>query len=337
MMSSERHPSVEEEAGAWLLRLATTEVSADDLAAFRAWRDADPRHESAFDEARALWNDVDVLESRFAAVPEATIADPRRRRAGRSATVARRRRLLFPVAMAAAIGLLLVAAAVTDLPTRLAADHWTAVGEQARVTLPDGSLAHLNTDTAIAVAFAPAQRRVVLLHGEALFEVEPDPRRPFTVAALDGRSTALGTAFVVGGWDGVATVTVAEGTVRVEAPAAPEDIAPARGASVVTLGAGDRVRYAAGGAPGPIDHVDPHRAADWRHGAVHIHDLPFGDAVAEIDRYRPGSILLLADPARLDRVTATLALASLDEGVDALAATHGLSVLRVTPYLTLIR
>jgi transmembrane sensor len=84
-----------------------------------------------------------------------------------------------------------------DLPARFAADHVTAAGETARVSLPDGSTAWLNTDSALRVAFDGARRLIRLLEGEALFEVAHDPARRFAVLAHDGLSTALGTRFAV--------------------------------------------------------------------------------------------------------------------------------------------
>ena len=68
-----------------------------------------------------------------------------------------------------------------------------------------------------------------------------------------------------------------------------------------------------------------------------IRDRPFAEALAEIGRYRPGRIVLLGDASRYGQVTARLAFADLDGGIDALAATHGLSVTRVTGYLMIIR
>ena len=51
------------------------------------------------------------------------------------------------------------------------------------VTLEDGSRVQLNAGTAIAKDFSGGQRRLTFLKGEALFEVAPDPSRPFTVEA----------------------------------------------------------------------------------------------------------------------------------------------------------
>lgn len=65
--------------------------------------------------------------------------------------------------------------------TWVQADYRTAVGEQPMLTLPDQSRVTLNTQSAIAVSFDAAFRRVRLLKGEALFAVQPDVTGTFNV------------------------------------------------------------------------------------------------------------------------------------------------------------
>jgi ferric-dicitrate binding protein FerR (iron transport regulator) len=72
----------------------------------------------------------------------------------------------------------------------------TTKGQKLTVYLPDGSKVKLNFNTEIC--FAPYfndTSRIVYLKGEAFFEVEKDPTRPFTVISGDISTRALGTAF----------------------------------------------------------------------------------------------------------------------------------------------
>jgi transmembrane sensor len=78
-------------------------------------------------------------------------------------------------------------------------------------------------------------------------------------------------------------------------------------------------------------------AVAWRQDAIVIRDRRFAEALAEIGRYRAGRIMLLGDASPCGQVTARLALSDLDGGIDALAATSGLSVTRVTGYLMIVR
>jgi len=317
----------------WFLRLRAGDLPPEEQARFQAWRDADLRHRRAYEEVRSLWAEIDELEHAF--------APPGRERLAQAPPQSRPRlawRLAGPLVagLAAACLLLFVFGPATSrLPAKLLADHSTGIGEQRVVTLPDGSVAWLNTDTAIDIAYTGERRRVKLLHGEALFEVKKDASRPFDVVAVDGRTTAVGTAFAVNDADGSATVTVTEGMVMVTSP----DVSSGSNArdTGILLEAGQQVSYRRGAAPDVVRTLDATAATAWRHGSIVIRDRPLAEALTEIGRYHDGRIVLLGNASRYGAVTARLALADLDGGIDALAATHGLSVTRVTNYLMIVR
>lgn len=317
----------------WFLRRGAGGLSASENARFEAWRDADPRHRAVYAELSRLWGEIDQLEPAFAPKGracrrETPPRDPSRRAWWRTGS-------LVSGLAAACLLLFVFGPATSRLPARLLADHSTAAGEQRIVSLPDGSIAWLNTDTAIDVVYSGERRRVKLLHGEALFEVRKDAARPFDVTAVDGRTTAVGTAFAVKEADGGATVTVTEGIVQVTSPDQASAAATAEGGTRVE--AGQQVSYRRGEAPGPVRTLDAAAATAWRHGAIVIRGRPLAEALAEIGRYHDGRIVLMGSPSRYGEVTARVALADLDGGIDAIAATHGLSVTRVTKYLMIVR
>lgn len=66
---------------------------------------------------------------------------------------------------------------------RAEANFHTAADERKAISLPDGSSIVLNTGTQLLLRYRPNSRDVVLLHGEATFNVEPDAARPFLVFA----------------------------------------------------------------------------------------------------------------------------------------------------------
>ncbi|UUO22718.1 DUF4974 domain-containing protein [Colwellia sp. M166] len=70
-------------------------------------------------------------------------------------------------------------------------------GEQKQLTLDDGSIVELNTNTVIEVAYSKLQRKITLIRGEAKFDVAKDKNRPFTVVSGHNSFTALGTIFNV--------------------------------------------------------------------------------------------------------------------------------------------
>lgn len=71
-------------------------------------------------------------------------------------------------------------------------------GQKANITLPDGSLVWINSDTKLTYGSNfTAYERIVNLEGEAYFEVVPDKKRPFIVKTNGMSVRALGTSFDV--------------------------------------------------------------------------------------------------------------------------------------------
>lgn len=91
----------------------------------------------------------------------------------------------------------------------------TALGEQRSVTLDDGSVVFVNTQSRIAVTYSDEYRTVEVERGEALFDVEENADRPFRVIAGDTIAEALGTRFNVRYINDEAEVSVIQGTVAV--------------------------------------------------------------------------------------------------------------------------
>lgn len=330
---------IDEAAHTWFLRLSeiadVTELNEQEqleraklLATFDGWRNENPRHGAAYDELTALWHDVGGLQSAFAPV-ESTQSS---RRSAPAMNVSFISAHLSKWGSVGAICAALLVAITVDFPTLLTADHSTAVGEQVQVILPDGSDAWLNTDTAIAVNYSPSKREIILLKGEAFFDVVKNRSRPFDVRSLGGHVKAVGTAFTVREQEGRATVSVGEGIVQVT-PAAQingEEVS-------VLVSAGKRTHFGKNAPASQIEAFSARLDFGWQRGMISFHDLPLDEAVAEIDRYLPGKIILMGDEEKYQPITARLFLNGLDDGVEALAKTHGLTVFRITDYLTIIR
>jgi transmembrane sensor len=74
--------------------------------------------------------------------------------------------------------------------------HTTNRGQQAVITLQDGSVIRLNNSSAISFPekFTNGKREITL-QGEAFFEVKRDPAKPFVVKTGDLTTAVLGTSF----------------------------------------------------------------------------------------------------------------------------------------------
>lgn len=319
--------AVTDGARRWLLRLASGDIEADELARLRSWLAADPAHKAAFERERATWRQIEPLRD--------SVARSVRRSTNRVAASTVRwqsrstRGSVFAGGLLA-FGLVLFLC-VADPITWLRADDVTATGEIANVTLPDGSVAMLNSDSALSVSYSKAERRVELLRGEAWFQVRPDKAHPFRVQAEGGIAEAVGTAFAVRR-DGLRVmVAVTEGTVAVTTT----DSSAVR--RTMRVHAGEATVFGAGMPPEPPVIFDAGTALTWRNRRIVIDDMPLRQALAEIGRYRPGEIILLDRDRAESRVSAVIATDRLDPGLEGLVATEGLTVTYLTPYLAIVR
>lgn len=316
----DRHRRIALDARDWIVRLTSGNVSDAELQRFRAWQDRSPEHKRAFERERAFWQQLQVLDGNSDGMPPFRPPLPRQRHS----LIGRRSFLIGGGAAAAAAA---VVVAIPRLQLMWSADFTTAVGEQVDISLPDGSIATLNTDTAMAVNFTPQLRLVTLLKGEAEFKVRPDPSL-FRVTTLCGNIDALGTTFSVKSIDGVATITVREGHVRVAGPAAPTDLGEGT-AGEVELVTNEQTSYGAGERPLPASVVDTDVVMAWRNGRVVFEGRPFSSAIAELGRYVPERIVLGPGASPDVRISAIFSTRDAFDAVQALAKTQGLAAHRI--------
>lgn len=96
----------------------------------------------------------------------------------------------------------------------------TSAGENANVTLPDGSTVKLNEQSTLSYPeyFFGKRRRPVKLIGEAYFEVTSDASKPFTVETEVGTVEVVGTAFnlLTNPIDSFLSLAVTEGKVALQ-------------------------------------------------------------------------------------------------------------------------
>lgn len=328
--------ALRDEARHWLVRLTAGDMSVQEQARFQRWLDASPSHKEAFAYEQATWRQVESLKHLMGpttwAVPDpddvSLAGEPGRRMR------ARRRVVFAGLALAAS---LLAALFAGDAWLALISDYRTASGEQIRVSLPDGSTAYLNTATAIGVDYTPRERRIELLNGEAYFVVARNAEAPFSVRSQGRLTRAVGTAFAVHDANGKVSVTVSEGKIEVvPAGAAAKGPGGRPQTPAVQVSADHQVIYARGGAIAPVRAVDAKAALAWRTGKIIMDELPFDDAIAELDRYFPGRIVVISTAALDIPVSGVFSARSLDSAIGTLAAMQGLRVRSVTPYLVIL-
>jgi len=212
----------------------------------------------------------------------------------------------------------------------------TQPGERRQITLPDGSLVRLMSDTDLRVQMQPHLRTVRILRGEALFRVAKDPARPFIVDVETTRVRAVGTIFSVERRPDGVVVTVAEGKVAVRprgagAPGAADSAA----GSEVPLEANERLVVSALGIASAVHRVEPAPDVDPSDPfQVRSHRLSFenarvADVVAEFNR-RNRVQIEISDPALAARkVSGTFDSDDPQSFVDFLRTTSGATTSRV--------
>ncbi len=295
--------AIEATAAVWL-SLRDRGLSAAETAEFVRWLQLDPRHAAIFEELDRTWKEFDRVGALQPASPrnppEADLLAPRPR-PSRSA-----RKLVWAAGLAAA-----AAIAVLVAPRLLAPRHTaeTAVGAFQKFDLPDGSVALLNTDTAIDTAFTDAERRVQVVRGEVFFTVAKDPARPFVVTAGPVAVRAVGTAFNVHRHNGTVEVLVTEGRVRLDeadqrrslpAPAAAQ-------AGARELAAGERAVVAVPvrtqeaatsvAVVQQVSAVEVRRALAWQERRLEFDEVPLAEIVRQFNRHNQTK--LVVDDAQL--------------------------------------
>jgi transmembrane sensor len=263
--------AIDDAAAAWVGRQDRGALTSAEHADFERWLAADARHRGAFVRAQSLWRSLDRLS--ILPADAVMLAAP---------SWPRRKLLAVGGGVALAAGL-----AVEFWPTGARIE--TPVGEVRRTPLGDGSVATINTNSAINVHMTPEMRQMTLFKGEAWFDVAKDHARPFVVTAGNVRVRAVGTAFSVRRRDDGADVLVTEGMVETWLANSLERkrrvsagckvfVSDVSGPSLVVE------------VPNRIDH-----ALAWRAGQIVLDGETLSDAAAEFNRYNDRKITV--DPA----------------------------------------
>jgi transmembrane sensor len=311
---------IDEEAATWIWRMDSTAIDAAERQAFEAWQRQDPRHRRAVSELSAVWDALDGLAEAKREEKIATFAN-----------TAKAARPHHPqrwwIAAAAALAAVAVGAVWLQRGSELQTLS-TAVGQQRNVTLADGSVVTLNTNTIVESDLRRRTREIYLRKGEAHFQVAHDRSRPFLVHAGDAVVRAVGTAFEVRVLtDQHVDVVVNEG--RVEVQPAPQNThaRPAAAPTVRALNAGERLSTASRDyAVIPVTAQQLSTELAWREGAIVFDGERLSDAIAEIERYTDARIIVSDPDVAALRVGGRFRTGNVQEFFDALQTALPVSI-----------
>lgn len=268
---------LQSEARDWLILLTSGRATVADARALRQWCAQSPEHARAFEQSKLLWQQLQPAAERLQAP----------RHLGR--------RAFLGGAMAASAAFLLIRGTVPGGFSGLGADYITEVGEQRRVDLADGVSLELNTQTRINRRdSADGARNFELVSGEV--EVLTRAQAPLKVQAGAGWLSASQARFNLRNIDHNVCITCLDGTLQVDV----------QGRSI-RLESGQQLTYDAGRVSAP-QTVDTSTVIAWRQQVLVFNDATLATVIDEINRYRPGMLLLLNSELGKRKVQARFSL-----------------------------
>ncbi|MBN3792233.1 DUF4880 domain-containing protein [Burkholderia sp. Ac-20353] len=325
---------LERKARAWVIRMHSGDATPDDRAAFLRWCAERPEHARAAATIGATLSAIDLLAPKLAAEDAASgelwTGVPRRSipRPGRRAFVG------FAVAAGASWLALRPPLQLWPSVGDLAADYRTGTGEQRRVTLADHVAIEMNTQTRIDLLPARYEQSgrpgIELLSGEAEvvvgapLNVRAQANAPVVVVAGRGRMLVQAARMNVRRNGEQLCVTCLSGSLQVE-----------HRERRLTLSADDQLVYDDRHV-GDISRVDSSAVVAWRHGLLVFNDVPLAQVVAEINRYRPGKLILRNAGLGERRVQAKLSIGEIDRAIDMMQQVYGAQVTRLPGSIILL-
>jgi transmembrane sensor len=293
------------QALAWVIRLHSGAATAEDAAALALWRGRSPEHEAAFRDAVKLWRSLGDAARKLvgdAELPSVTAKVPRKARAQIN------RRALIGGALAASVAgaYVLVRPPFGLWPSfeELSADYRTAKGEQRNVALSEDVSLTLNTQTSIVVRSLSGGPHIELISGEAAVVAKRSDSAPLLIDAAGGRITARRASFDVRCLDSAVSVSCIDGEVNVAS----------RG-KTITIAKEQQVSYSPAAGLGPASVVDLEQARAWQNRLLVVRDWSVNRLVEEINRYRPGKIVIMDANLGRRMISGTFNLDHLDDFV----------------------
>lgn len=185
----------------------------------------------------------------------------------------------------------------------LACDYRTATGEQRKIALSADVSIEMNTGSSVSLPSGPHGVGVDLIKGEIAVSARREFSKPFTVRAGTARILANQGGFNLRYDERGTCVTCLEGRVEIE-----------KTGQRLTLVSRQQVRTVEGGFSRPIT-VDPEAATAWQRGFIIFHDAALETVVAEINRYRPGRVVIANSSLARDRFSGEFRIERLEDAL----------------------
>lgn len=144
--------------------------------------------------------------------------------------------------------------------------------------LPDNSTVYLGAGSSIRYQEQFKTSREVSLRGEAFFDVQPDPHKPFIVQSRSMQTSVLGTSFKLDAKDNVPLlISVASGKVSVSA------VLNGKEKPLAVLGAGEKLRFNETAHSYQHGNTDINSLLQWTEGDLVFDEHPLGLVMQELE------------------------------------------------------
>jgi transmembrane sensor len=305
-----------DEAHGWLIRLTSGRVSAADAQLFRQWQARSHEHVQAFAQARQLWQLVALSQQQQADAapnvePAVTLAGVSvMRKAAAPARTGLSRRALLGGALAASVGLVALYPG-WQLWSEQGADFVTGVGEQRTIALAAAGELQLNTRTQVRrQTFSDGGAGLELMVGEVALTVNG----PLRVLAGSGELSVRQGQFNLRLLDDQVSVICLRGHVHLSLRGTQIGLEPGQQLSYNRRGQGEPTTF------------DASEVLAWQHQMLVFNNATLAKVIDEINRYRPGRIVLLNRSLGQRRVQARFSFAQLAEVGELIRAAYGATV-----------
>jgi len=351
---------IAEEAGKWLIRLdGDRPLSAEEQTTLRKWLQRSPLHREELDSLARLWGRMNILTELAVPLGKSPLSSRLgTRRENRQGLLAGMGRL--GIAMAVVVIGLVTVFSLWMQPDPVGSSNGlyvTAIGQQQQVTLADGSVVLLNTNSQIRVEYGEHYRDIYLLQGEVNFNVAKNPEQPFRVYAGSGRVQAVGTVFSVYLKNNAVDITVSEGKVALATLSRPgiassgrsvpsaeaqrpgvDSAVYAENLGLLSAGQSISIRGVVEDAPSDmgsldaiqtIDSAEMNKRLSWQQGLLIFNGDPLEQVVEEISRYTTVSIEITDPAVRAIKIGGQFPVGETDAMLEALEVNFGLRVTRL--------
>ncbi|QSX32573.1 FecR domain-containing protein [Shewanella avicenniae] len=332
---------IQSEAASWISRIQTGKLSDSEQAELRAWVSQSKTHEHELRVMSENWDRLQSMADRCnetASQPrDLTLKDSKHSSQWSKTAI----RLVAAVALIVTIPFMYIELVNQGLDQGTNGQYATAVGTQKTLTLADGSIVTLNTDSKLVVNYNDDIREITLVRGEANFDVAKDKQHPFIVKAGHGDVQALGTSFAVRLEGETVDVLVSHGTVRVRADEQvitkqqidnPEISSEEHKANhqqqVVLATAGKRVVFDQKVVKSVTEEPkkDLERHLYWKRGFLDFTEQPLTQVVEEVSRYTNYKIIISSPTLNQLRVGGYYPINNLDTVFETLEMNFNLDV-----------